>query len=268
MSHRLSPSFVIQTALFTLCGLTIAGQAWGWGATGHRAIGLIADNALRPSTRAAIRGLLGPDTLAEVGTWADDMRPDPAFRPFETWHYINWKDGETLANMERNPAGDLEKALESARTTLCERTKPRAERADALRWLVHLVGDLHQPLHVGLGGPTRGGNNLVVLWFGEPANLHEVWDNGLLESTRLSFTEFVSFLDPPSEETLTAWRRGTFQEWLLESGALSQKIYADLAEERLGYPYAYRYLPLVRQQIQKGGARLASVIEGCLAPAP
>jgi len=245
-----------------------AAQAWGWGPTGHRAVGLVAENALQPATRLAVRELLGPDSLAEVGTWADDMRPDPAFKPFETWHYINWKEGETLTNAERNPAGDLETALQSARATLCERAKPRAERADALRWLVHLVGDLHQPLHTGLGGPSRGGNNYIVLWFNEPANLHEVWDNGLIESTKLSYTEFVNFLDPASEETRTGWRKGTLQDWLLESSALSQRIYGDLAEERLGYPYAYRYLPLVRQQVQKGGVRLAALVEGCLGTKP
>ncbi|HUP42959.1 MAG TPA: S1/P1 nuclease, partial [Thermoanaerobaculia bacterium] len=141
----------------------------------------------------------------------------------------------------------------------------REDRVQALRFLVHFVGDVHQPLHVGRRA-DRGGNEILVLWFGEPTNLHSVWDGRMIESEELSFTELARFIDHPTPEELAAWRAGGYREWIAESFALRPEVY-DLGDRRLGYGYAYEKLPIVRRRLLQAGVRLAGLLETIFAPA-
>lgn len=245
-----------------LASLLFAGPAFAWGATGHRVVGLVAERQLSPATARTVAELLGPDSLAEVATWPDDMRSDPTWKPFEPFHFVSIEDGETYEQSTKNPKGDLFTALARFEATLADKTAPAADRRQALAWLAHLVGDLHQPLHVGRAD-DQGGNTVLVLWFDAPTNLHSVWDDKLIEQTRLSFTEFVSFLDPPAPETLAAWRRGTYLDWAAESQALRSGLY-ELGDRKLGYRYVFDHLPTVRQRLQQAGVRLAAVLERAL----
>ena len=253
-------------AALVVCGgfavLFVPQTLLAWGYTGHRVVGRIAERNLSPKALAAVHELLGPDPLAETATWADDERPNPAMQKFETWHYMNLEDGVALAEAPPNPAGDILRTLDSSKATLCDAQRSSDERRDALRWIAHLVGDLHQPLHVGKGS-DRGGNDIVVLWFGEPSNLHEVWDSRMIEQTKLSFSEFVEFLDPPSPADLTAWRSGSFRDWAQESLDARASAYV-IGNGRLGWPYQWTNMPLVEKRLYQAGVRLAATIEACL----
>ena len=164
--------------------------AFSWGKTGHRVVGQIAENHLSPKAAAAVRDLLGPDSLAEIANWADEIRSDPSWKRADPWHYVNIPDGETYEAMTKNPAGDIIVAMKRFEATLRNPAAPKEERIQALKFLVHMIGDIHQPLHAGKRDDL-GGNRVSVHWFRsvEATNLHTVWDDLIIEQEKLSFTE-------------------------------------------------------------------------------
>jgi|CXWL01.1.fsa_nt_gi hypothetical protein len=251
-----------RVALLVLFSALASVPAFGWGQTGHRVIGRVAEGRLSLAAAAAVAELLGPDSLAEVSTWPDDMRSDPTWKPYEPFHYVSIEDGQTYEQAAKNPAGDILTALPRFEATLADKNAPALERRQALAWIVHLIGDLHQPLHVGRAADL-GGNTVLVLWFNEPSNLHTVWDESLIDRTRLSFTEVAQFLDPPSAETLADWRRGSYLDWANESIALRSGVY-ELGDRKLSYRYVFDHLPTVKKRLQQAGVRLAWVLERAL----
>jgi len=156
-----------------------------WGANGHRVVGRIAANHLTAEAAAAVTSLIGPEGLGQASTWGDDIRNDPNWQPPlknpSPWHYISIDDGETLETTARDPNGDVLEAIGRFTAVLRDGQATRPAKQEALRFLVHFVGDVHQPLHVGRRD-DRGGNTVKVTLFGEETNLHSVWDTGLVES--------------------------------------------------------------------------------------
>ena len=254
------------TAIPLLLALLLPGAARAWGPNGHRVVGWIAEGHLSEEALAAVRELMGPESLARAATWPDEIRSDPAWRRADPWHYISIDDGETLETTARSEDGDVLEAMERFEAVLRDPEAAREVRVQALRFLVHFVGDVHQPLHVGRRA-DRGGNGVLVTWFDEPTNLHSVWDGRMIESEELSFTELARFIDHPTPEEVAAWQAGGYRDWIAESFALRGQVY-DLGDRRLGYRYAYEKLPIVRQRLLQAGVRLAGLLESILAPAP
>lgn len=265
--------------LLVLCAPVMARA---WGPTGHRVIARIAENHLSPAARAAVVELAGPAGLAPISTWADAIRSDPRYvggvagepdtRP---WHYINLKTiaempSDVSVTMDPNGIRDLIGAIRHFEAVLADRGGAAAVRAEALRWLVHLYGDLHQPLHVGLAA-DRGGNTVDVDWFGERTNLHRVWDSSLIDHTRLSFTEWVQFIDHASPDAIKRVQAGDLRSWVAEGIALRPAIYdwmasgpAPDARPRLSYAYADRHRPVVEERLRTAGLRLAARLDALL----
>lgn len=237
-----------------------------WGATGHRVIGAIAESRLSPEARAAVAELIGRDSLPRVGTWADEIRVDPAWAKADAWHYVNIPDGGTYASAKKNEAGDLLEAIGRFSRLLADRAAPREERATALKFLVHFLGDLHQPLHVGRA-EDRGGNDIVVLYFNEPANLHSVWDSGMIDGSKLSYSELTAFIDRIEPEQEKAWQAGEPLDWAKESMTLRAQVY-EVGDRRLGLAYVQRNWPTVEIRLAQAGVRLATLLESLLGPAP
>lgn len=250
----------------TIAALVAAGPAGAWGPDGHRAIGQIADDHLSPEARAAVREILGTEPLARAATWPDDVRSDPAWRRASPWHQISIDDGETLETTERDPAGDVLEAMERFEAVLRNPDAAREEQVVALRFLTHLVGDVHQPLHVGRRADA-GGSATLVLWHGEPSDLHAVWDHQMLEARRLSFTELVRFIDPPTAAEVAAWQASGYRDWIGESLALRPQVY-DLGDRRLGSDYARKNLPTVERRILQAGVRLAGLLSSIFEAEP
>ena len=232
--------------------------ALAWGATGHRVVGRVAERHLTDEAAREVAAILGPESLAQAATWADDIRSDPLWRQAPPWHYISIDDAETLESTARAPEGDVVEAIERFTAVLADRGAPRERRAEALRFVVHFVGDVHQPLHVGRRA-DRGGNDVRLTWHGEPANLHSVWDSLMIDSDGLSFSELAEFIDHPTLLELEAWQAAPLAEWVRESKALRGRVY-DIGDGRLGYQYSYRYLPLVKQRLLQAGVRLAGLL--------
>jgi hypothetical protein len=259
-TRQLPYAALLLALLFTAA---LAAPATAWGPTGHRTIALLAAEQLSPAAAAAVAELLGPDSLPEIANWADEIRSDPAWRFGEAWHYVTIPDGQTYAEAEKNPDGDVVEAIDRFGAILADRARPLAERQQALRFVVHFVSDIHQPLHVGRGN-DRGGNDEAVGFFGELTNLHALWDGGMIDSSRLSYTELAGFVDPPTPAQLAAWRSGTPADWAQESLALRPRIY-DLGNQRLGYEYRWRNWPVILEQLAKAATRLAGRLEQYLA---
>jgi hypothetical protein len=244
-----------------VCLLLLPLAGFGWGKTGHRVVGQIAENHLTPKAFQAVRDLLGAESLAAVSNWADEIRSDPNWKVADPWHYVNIPDGQTYAAMEKNPAGDILEALRRFDAVLRDPAAPKQKKIEALKFMVHLVGDLHQPLHAGKRDDL-GGNRTVVTWFRgtEPTNLHAVWDERLIEQENLSFTEWARFLDTATEMRVKDWQSTGYEVWMEESYALRGKAYEFKPELPLSYDYVYRNLPIVKMRLLQGGVRLAGAL--------
>lgn len=245
----------------TLVLLLVPALAFSWGKTGHRVVGQIAENHLSPKAAKAVRELLGPDSLAEVSNWADEIRSDPSWKRADPWHYVNIPDGETYETMSKNPAGDVIVALKKFEATLRNPAAPKEERIQALKFMVHMIGDLHQPLHAGKRDDL-GGNRVSVHWFRsvEATNLHTVWDDLLIEQEKLSFTEWTRFLDHPTAVELKDWQASSYGAWMEESFKLRDRCYDFKPELPLSYDYVYKSMPIVKQRLLQAGVRLAGTL--------
>jgi hypothetical protein len=240
--------------------------ALAWGKTGHRVVAALADPQLSGLARAHVQELLGVDSLVEAATWPDDMRsaPETFWQKTATpWHYV------TLNGIvyDRTPSeGDALEALDRFRATLRDPSASLADKRLALRFVVHLVGDLHQPLHVGKCC-DRGGNEVKVKWFGRDLNLHSVWDSALVDEEQLSFTEMAAKLQRhTSNADVIAWWDINPRDWISESAQLRETVYPEpnrkdpKAPPELSYGYVYKYTPLMEQRLKQAGVRLAAYL--------
>ena len=146
---------------------------FGWGKTGHRIVGEIAENYLTKNSKLQIKKLIGHHNLSRISNWADEIKSDPKWDHAYDWHYCTIPDGEDYEK-GKHKGQAVEKVFDFTKT-LKDKKSTKEDKIIALKFLVHLIGDLHQPLHVG-NGKDRGGNDVKVKWFGEATNLHNVWD--------------------------------------------------------------------------------------------
>ena len=262
----------MKRAAMVLVLLLIApASVLAWGPNGHRIVGRIAANHLTAEAAVAVASLIGPEGLDQAATWADEIRSDPSWQPPlknpSPWHYISIDDGETLETTARDPGGDVLEAIGRFSAVLRNAQATRPAKQEALRFLVHFVGDVHQPLHVGRRA-DRGGNDVEVTLFGDKTNLHSVWDSGLIESEKLSFSEFAASIDRPTREELRTWQAAAPADWVRESKAARDRIYK-IGDGKLGYQYAFDHLPLIKRRLLQGGVRLAGLLNAIFArPGP
>jgi nuclease S1 len=258
----------------TLCQITVVCMlvlgtqpAFAWGRLGHRASAKLAESRLNPAARAAIRSLLEPgESLADASTWADERRDD--FPKSASWHYVNVPIAEPRYDARFCPAsGCVVSKIEGFRRILADPTASPEARRTALRFLVHFVQDLHQPLHVGDWG-DRGGNDLQLQFFGEGTNLHRIWDSGLLAHQARDEALWVASLSSLVTPELAArWSRGTVEDWANESLALAKRAYTQPGTNapirrgmKLGEGYQAANLPAARERLAQSGVRLAAIL--------
>ncbi|PTX18342.1 S1/P1 nuclease [Pontibacter mucosus] len=246
------------SGIFFLC-LLLCGQAFAWGQNGHRAVGQVAEQHLSKKARKKIMNLLNDNSLAEVSVWMDDIKSDKAYDHTHDWHWVTIQDGQTYEQAEKNPNGDIVEKIEEITKTLKAGNLDKAKEQELLKYLVHLVGDIHQPLHVG-GGDDQGGNAVKVQWFYQPSNLHRVWDSDMIDGKNLSFTEIVRFLGEPGKEQVKQWQAATVRDWAYESMKYRPQVYNLPEDKKLGYRYAYENYSLVEQRLLQAGIRLAGLL--------
>jgi hypothetical protein len=269
-------NFIFLVILFTT-------QVHAWGPTGHRAVGAVAEKFLDPVVAVKINKILGGNSLSRVSNWSDEIKSEPDTYSYTfNWHYTDWKD-EDHQHDETNSSGKLLFAIKEQMGILKDDKSSEDKKVFALKFIVHLIGDLHQPLHVG-NGLDMGGNKCKVQFHGRGTNLHSLWDEGMIEFTKLSFTEFANYVSQGRTlEEIRSWKSGDVIDWALESKNLRSTIYpSDVTPSdapstikqycrsdivvtsesmpKLGYEYSYKFIPVVEQRIFQAGLRLAVVL--------
>jgi len=240
--------------------LTVEASNPDWGATGHRTIGEIADANLKGKTKRKISEILDGQSLALVSTFGDDIKSDKRYNDFNTWHYVNMPFDVDYQHSEKNPEGDLVTAIEKCKSVILDENASKEDKAFYLKLLVHFIGDLHQPMHVGRK-EDKGGNTIQVQWFGSGTNLHSVWDSKMIDSFDMSYTELASNTSEISKEQVVELQKGTIVDWVNDTHIYAKKVYDSVETgENLRYDYMYQYFSLTQSQLQKGGIRLAKVL--------
>lgn len=243
-------------SLLVLISVTIS--SYGWGPTGHRTTGWIASKYLSKKARKAIEQLLQGQSLAIASTWMDDVRSDSTYNHMTDWHWVTIPFGETYEQTTKNSNGDIIQTLERIITELKTKKLTAQQQAERIRILIHLVGDIHQPLHVG-GKNDKGGNDVKVNWFRSESNLHRVWDSDMIDDSKLSYSELGESLDKPTTAQLKTWQTANVREWAAESQGYTDQVY-DIGNGRLGYRYSYLNFYIVRARLLQAGVRLAGIL--------
>tara|TARA_Y100000589_G_scaffold238939_1_gene226366 strand:+ start:2607 stop:3368 length:762 start_codon:yes stop_codon:yes gene_type:complete len=246
-----------------ICFVIFEIQSQAFGRTGHRVVAEIASRNMLPSALHEAHRLLNGRSLAMVANWADEIRDHEEWKHSFWWHFVNVEDQESYKTATKNPNGDIYQSILRFQKVL-SLSSSDAEKSEALKWLIHLIGDLHQPLHVGKSD-DQGGNKVQVNWMGIPTNLHRVWDEHLVSTQQLSFTEMSDFLNFYDRQEIRQWQSDEVIVWLQESYELRKQAYK-IGNRSLSYAYYGRCVPIVNRRLRQAGIRLAAVLNRILAP--
>ncbi len=235
-----------------------------WGVIGHRTIGKIAQNNLSAKAKLAVKNLLGTENLPLVTTFADELRPYQEFDFTSKWHYINAPEGlnykEFVAFLKTDTIPNVYTAVLAQIKVLKDVSKSNYEKKFALKFLVHLVGDLHQPMHVSRA-VDKGGNDIEVKFLNRKSNLHGVWDTGLIEYYGLSYTEMSTAFSAVSAKDIKKWQQDEITLWIYESYKISEQLYAEVEKNTdLDYDYFPNHSEIVKKRLLQGGIRLAGLL--------
>lgn len=233
-------------------------DAFAWGPTGHRATGLVAEKYLSKKAAKELARILNGQSLAMASTWMDEIRADSTYNYMSDWHWVTIQDDQSFEQAEKNPNGDIIQTLDRIIAALKTKKLSANEEAEFVKMLIHLIGDIHQPLHVG-GGNDRGGNDIKLTWFRNDSNLHRVWDSDMIDDTHLSYTELGESLEKPDAVKLAAWQKTSVRDWAQESISYRKQVY-NYGDGKLGYLYSYNNFHIVRLRLLQAGVRLAGVL--------
>lgn len=257
-------------ALFLVC--LAATHALAWGNSGHRITARLAQARLSDAAEQEVREILGARFISDFASAPDDWRNNDGARITAGWHFVNTAIADDTYDAARDcPGGQCVVAqIEAMRAVLADRSQSQAARREALIYIIHFVGDLHQPFHTGSGTvdgqPDRGGNRINVNFDGQQRNLHAVWDSGLIERRHLNVADYVQHLEDDVLPGLNADEvsGGTPVDWVNESHQIAQDERVE-NNTRLSSDYIENAMTIVDQRLARGGLRLAKFIEDALA---
>jgi nuclease S1 len=229
---------------------------WAWGGQGHQAVAELAWQRLTPQARAGVSKLLALEpgqTLGSIASWADTIR-DPLTAP---WHYINFPRGDCHYQAERDcPDGNcVVRAIEQQEAIL-KASGADEERLRALKFVVHFVGDIHQPLHAGYRD-DRGGNMVQLRFLLRNSNLHALWDSGLVGQQAPdvpALTKMMEALAPPSEQPVPA------ASVIAEESCRIVGTPGFYPPGEVDAQYAKQFTPIAMDRLALAGARLAAIL--------
>lgn len=233
-------------------------SALSWGLTGHRIVGEIAQRYLEKTAFKNIQKLAVKESLAIMSNWPDFIKSDRSFDFAYTWHYVTIPDGQNYEQIVKDPKGDIVEAIGRMIAILKDKQKSQEQKLQALKFLVHFVGDIHQPLHVGKA-EDRGGNDTKVKWFGKEVNLHHLWDEELIEFQKLSYTEYATSIDIVDKLTIKTWMKDDINVWIKESMDLRSTVY-DVGKGSLSYEYNFKNVTHLNRRLLQAGVRLAAIL--------
>jgi len=249
----------IMKSILTIFALYTSLTAGAWGMLGHRVVGEVAQSHLNETAKGKVANILGAMTLAEVSNWMDDIKSNDKYDSLRPWHYTTIPDGKTYADITPSEKGDVVQGIKKMVQGLRSGNLSSKLEKEYLMILVHLVGDIHQPLHVG-NGEDRGGNDVKVEWFWDSSNLHRVWDSGIIDSKQYSYTELTNLVNHPTENEVEEWQSAEVEEWANECMSFRNGIYDLPSNNKINYEYRYKHWDTVQLQLLKGGVRLAGIL--------
>jgi len=279
-------TLLLISHFFTLQGLA-------WGANGHRITGAIADSYLQKKAKKRIQAILGTENLAMASTWADFIKSDSLYKSYDVWHYINipgnLSNEEALSFLKNEKMPNAYQKI----NWLSARLKDKSLNIDSarfyLRMLIHLVGDVHQPMHVGRV-EDLGGNRVRILWFGQSSNLHRLWDDQLISHVNMSYSEYTNWINHTDKNARKRLMAQSVEEWMLKSYERANFLYANIQQyplaplagpnsggnnsssgsgrgnsnnselPNLSYRYHYDHVELLNTCLVEGGIHLAGLL--------
>ncbi|MFT3701184.1 MAG: S1/P1 nuclease [Agriterribacter sp.] len=246
-----------------VCGI-FSNTVFAWGVTGHRVVAEIAQRHLSNKAKKEISKLIGIQTLASLANWADFIKSDTNWRYAGKWHYVDlpghMERDAFVSGLKALPGENLYTQISAMEAQVKDESLSSEQRQMALKFLIHFVGDVHQPLHVARD-EDQGGNKIMITWFDKQMNLHTLWDEALIDFQQWSYTEYATVLDVADKDAVSQWQNTSMDDWFYESHVLSDKIY-DLtpANSKLSYKYNYLFAQTLNDQLLKGGLRLAKIL--------
>jgi hypothetical protein len=256
----------VRKYLFTIIITVGALGLISWGATGHRTIGRIAENHLTPVAKAAVHDLLGDQSLADVAIWADEVRREQAYAQTAPWHFLNLPLGLTYDTFEKQMRemgnDNVYGALTRCEQDLLYKNTPRDKKIEDLKFIVHFVGDLHQPMHISRA-EDRGGNTIQVNYEGKGTNLHSLWDTKLLEHQGLNDLQLAERYDHITDKQIRQWQSDPLMKWIWESYEISSQLYAEVDAMKgrtIDNAYYQAHIGIIRERVEQAGIRLAGVL--------
>ena len=234
--------------LFILASLYIPLSLLAWGAQGHKIVDQIAYSTLNKSVRDSVQLYLGKTKFEDAGNWMDQIRSDHDFDYMKPWHYINIAEGVAY---DPNATDNIVSALDSAISRLQRRNLQSKEKtATDIKIVMHLIGDLHQPLHVGYA-TDRGGNTVEVGFFGTTSNLHRVWDSELIDHLHITADS--------CRASGSVQQRVDVLEWMESSHKLMDNVYG-FKNATIDEVYAQKNKSVIESQLNQAGARLSVIL--------
>lgn len=260
---------ILTVMLISMALLPSSG--WAWGKQGHRLVAELAQEQLTPQALGQVRALLAGESdpnLGAIANWADELREsDPQrFRATSAWHYINMgEDGCVYLPKSRCADGQcIVSALTSQAALLADPSQSLATRRDALKFVVHLTGDAHQPLHAGYAH-DKGGNTVQLQFNGKGTNLHRVWDRDMLYDRHLNDAAYLDVLRPllKTTPTLPVQHRNSASMVVAACNIdLKPALYPRGAQ--LERSYIEQWRPVAEQQIVSASKELAEILNAIL----
>jgi len=251
-SSRITPIFLL---LFTL-----SLESFAWGQLGHYLIGYMAEKQLKKSTLKKVEAVIYPMSLGRSGTWMDEIRSDSTFDYATTWHYLTSKNGEYDPDIQEE-TGDAFEAIKRLKAELKAGGLSSKEEAEKLKMLIHLVEDIHQPLHVGTG-EDRGGNDVRIEFFNRGTNLHALWDTGMIDRKSMSYTELGEELYRRiTPELQRKYQSASMEDWLKEAVSLRPLVYNLPESKKISWVYMYEANDTLEERLVAASVRLAQVLE-------
>ncbi|MEI8278166.1 MAG: S1/P1 nuclease [Bacteroidota bacterium] len=250
--HRISLIFIAFILIFAT-----PLSSFAWGKKGHNLVADVAARYMDDATRKKVQHYLGSTTFDEASTWMDEMRSDHSYDYMKPWHYVDFPKGKLYnANTEENLVNELNKVIGE----LNNKSKLSDEQIKTdILILFHLVGDLHQPLHVGYAD-DKGGNAIKLTFIDKADNLHWVWDNGIIENKKVILSDVVREEANYTPAQLEQLKKINIENWVNAERPLLTAVY-DFNNNTIDQAYVDRNIKTVETQLFIAGIRLAAILE-------
>lgn len=237
---------------------------FAWGTTGHRVIAEIAERNLSKKAKKELKKIISNQQLAYWANWPDFIKSDPTWKFADGWHYVNMPGDLSRLAFDQELSNSTDENLYKRALLIIDELKSNTltleEKQQKLYFLIHIIGDAHQPLHIGRS-EDLGGNRVKVEWFRKPMNLHSLWDSALVDFDKYSYTEYATVLDIHDKAYNQNLVQGSLEDWIFDSYSIANVLYNSAEEnENLSYRYHFDFKDTVEAQLLKGGLRLAKLL--------